>query len=85
MADLVYLLCALASVCCAGLLLRSWVRARTRLLLWCMLCFVGLALNNLLLLVDLWVVPDVDLSGLRAGTALVALGLLVFGLVWEVR
>jgi hypothetical protein len=85
MADLVYLLCGTASVVCAGLLLRSWARSRSRLLLWCSFCFVGLAVNNLLLLIDLWVVPDIDLSVVRSAIALAAVGILVFGLIWEVR
>jgi hypothetical protein len=85
MADLVYILCAAASVVCAALLLRSWWRARTRLLLWCCLCFVGLALNNLLLLVDLWGVPDIDLSLWRAGVAFAGISTLLYGLIWETR
>jgi len=39
--------------------------------------------NNLLLFVDLIVVPDVDLSLWRAGTALASLAVLIYGLVWE--
>jgi len=84
MAELVYILCALTSVFCAVLLLRSYHRQRTRLLMWSSLCFVGLAINNVLLVVDLVVVAsDVDLSLVRTGTALVAVVLLVIGLVWE--
>jgi hypothetical protein len=84
-ANFVYALCALTSVLCAGFLLRSWARARTNLLLWCCACFVGLALNNVLLLVDLWVVPDFDLSLLRSSVALVSILLLLYGLLWEAR
>lgn len=83
MAEVVYVLCALTSTLCAILLLRSYVRSRTRLLLWSSLCFVGLALNNALLFVDLIVVPSIDLSLARNLTALVALILLIFGLVWD--
>src|SRR4029078_7960776 len=85
MAELVYLLCALTSLAWAGWLLRPYRATRTRLLLWSSLCFAGLALNNLLLFVDLVVVPATDLSALRGGVALVALLTLVFGLVWESR
>jgi hypothetical protein len=85
MAEVVYTLCALTSVVCAGLLVRSWQRSRARILLWSSLCFVGLAVNNLLLLIDLVVVPNVDLSILRTGTALGAMGVLVIGLIWERR
>lgn len=83
MAELVYVLCAATSVFCAILLLRSYARQRTRLLMWSSLCFVGLAVNNTLLVVDLLVVPDIDLSLLRTGTAFGAVVLLVIGLIWE--
>jgi hypothetical protein len=81
MAEAVYLLCALTSFVCAVLLLRGYRASRTPLLFWSCLCFVGLALNNVLLFVDLVVVPEFDLRVLRAGTALASLALLVYGLV----
>jgi hydrogenase/urease accessory protein HupE len=83
MAEAVYLLCALTSMFCAGLLWRSYRRQRTRLLMWSTACFVGLAINNILLFVDLVLVPDIDLALLRSGVALVAVALLVIGLTWE--
>jgi hypothetical protein len=83
MADLVYSLCALTSVICAALLIQGYQRTRSRLLLWSSLCFVGLMVNNLLLVVDRIFVPDVDLYTLRLLSALVALALLVYGLIWE--
>lgn len=85
MAEAVYLLCAATSVTCAVLLLRGYLRHRTRLLLWSSLCFVGLAANNALLFIDVIVVPDVDLSLWRGLTALTGVTLLLFGLVWESR
>lgn len=85
MPELVYVLCALTSVLCAGLLLRSYRANRSRLLLWSTLCFIGLALNNILLFVDLVIVPDLDMSLVRAGASLVALVLLTIGLIWESR
>jgi hypothetical protein len=84
MAELVYLLCALTSTLCAALLLRSYASSRTRLLVWSSLAFVGLAINNALLFVDLVLLPTyVDLSLVRNGFALAALSLLVFGLIWD--
>lgn len=83
MAEAVYLLCALTSLFCTVLLWRSYRRARTRLLMWSTLCFVGLAINNILLFVDLVLVPGVDLSFVRTGIAYAAIALLVIGLVWE--
>jgi hypothetical protein len=84
MPEIVYVLCALTSVLCAGLLLRSYRANRSRLLLWSTLCFIGLALNNILLFVDLVVAgPDVDLRLFRSFSALIGLATLVIGLVWE--
>jgi hypothetical protein len=83
MAEFVYVLCALASIACALLLIRNYLRTRLRLALLTCLCFVGLALNNVLLFVDLVMVREVDLSVLRGVVAIVALLLLAGGLVLE--
>lgn len=85
MAETVYVLCALTSVLCAALLFRAYRGNRSRLLLWSTLCFVGLALNNVFLFVDLVIVPDLDLRALRTGSAMLGLATLVVGLVWESR
>ena len=84
-APLVYVLCALTSLGCAALLLRSYAQGRSRLLLWSGVCFVFLALNNVLLFVDLVVVPTTDLSIWRGLTGLAGLLVLVFGLVWDAQ
>jgi hypothetical protein len=81
--ELVYLLCALTSLGCAGLLLRGYARHRTRLLLWAGVCFAGLTVNNVLLFADLVLVPAVDLSVWRAAVGLGSLLALLFGLVWD--
>lgn len=84
MAEVVYVLCALTSVLCAGLLFRAYSGNKSRLLLWSTLCFVFLALNNILLFLDLVVVPvEIDLRWARTGTAMAGLLTLVIGLVWE--
>ena len=83
MAQAVYLLCALTSSACAALLVRGYRRSRSRLLLWSSLCFVGLAANNALLVVDRLIVKDVDLSTWRLVPAVIGVAVLVFGLVWE--
>jgi hypothetical protein len=82
-AAFVYILCALTSLACALLLGRAYRQARHRLLLWSALCFVGLALNNLLLVLDLLILPQLDLSMARALTGLVGVSLLIYGLVWD--
>jgi len=81
MAVVVYALCALTSLACAGLLLRGYRRSRARLLLWSGLCFAGLFVNNLLLVVDSRV--SFDLSITRSIPAVVGVLLLMYGLVWE--
>ncbi|WP_375772880.1 DUF5985 family protein [Archangium gephyra] len=83
MAESVFLLCAVTSLVCAVLLLRVYTHKRVPLLLWSSLCFVGLAGNNVLLVVDLLVFPERDLLVFRNLSGLVALSLLVFGLVWD--
>ena len=83
MAEAVYLLCAVTSSLCALLLLRAYARTGTRLLMWSGLCFLGLALNNALLVVDLIIVPDTDLSTWRLVPAVLGVALLLYGLIWE--
>ena len=83
MGPIIYALCALTSLACAVLLLRGYARTRTHLLLWSGLCFAGLTLNNVLLIVDKIVLPMVDLSIPRLSVALVSVLLLLFGLIWE--
>lgn len=65
------------------LLLRGYLRSRYRLLLWSGLCFVGLTANNVLLVLDKLLLPDVDLSTWRLAVGLVSVLLLVTGLVLE--
>jgi hydrogenase/urease accessory protein HupE len=85
MAEVVYALCALTSAACAVLLVRSYRRDRVRLLMWSAICFVGLVVNNLILFVDLVVVPDIDLQMVRSLAGLTGLLALLFGLVWDSR
>lgn len=79
----VYLLCLLTSAACAFLLARSYVATRARLLLWSALCFLFLALNNLVLIFDRMIMPDVSFSTLRVALSLIAVSLLLFGLIWD--
>jgi hypothetical protein len=83
MAEAVYVLCAVTSIVCAVLLLRGHQRSKTPLLFWSALCFAGLALNNLMLLTDLVLVPSVDLTLWRSMVAVIAVGVLLGGLIWE--
>jgi hypothetical protein len=82
MAEVVYILCGATSILCAVLLFRSYLASRARLLFWSSLCFVGLALNNVLLILDLYVVST-DLFYLRTLIALAAMAMLIYGLIWS--
>jgi hypothetical protein len=83
MREAVYILCALTSLACAVLLVRSYFRSRTKLLLWSSVCFVGLTINNVLLVIDR--LGDLDLSLSRSLTAFAAVLSLLLGLVWSTR
>lgn len=83
MPELIYLLCAVTSLICAWLLLRSYRRTRFPLLFWSGLCFSVLAINNMILVLDKLVFPDVNFSMWRLSSALVALLLLLYGLIWQ--
>jgi hypothetical protein len=83
MAPIIYLLCAVAAFLCAFLLLRAYLRGRYRLLLWSGLCFAGLTLNNLILVLDKVVLQGADLSIWRTSVALIAMAVLLYGLIWE--
>ena len=79
----VFLLCALASLACTVLLWRAYRQTGARLLKLSAWCFAGLFLNNLLLIVDVRVLPESDLAFIRLVPALVGTMILVYGLVWE--
>ncbi|HVT51501.1 MAG TPA: DUF5985 family protein [Dongiaceae bacterium] len=83
MAALIYSLCALAALVCAFLLLRAYFRSRYRLLLWSGLCFCGLTMNNVLLVLDKVAFPDINFSPWRAVSAAVAMAVLLYGLIWD--
>jgi hypothetical protein len=80
---LVYILCFGTCALCAALLIRSWLKTRTRLLLWTAVSFVFLAINNFFLFADTTLFPGVDLSFFRFAGALTGVAVLIFGLVWE--
>ena len=82
---LVYTLCFLTSSACAMLLARSYRRTGARLLLWSALCFLFLAFNNFVVILDLLVLPDRDFRLARLTLAMAALGVLLFGFIWDVE
>ena len=72
------------SALCAALLMRSYGRSRQPLLLWSAACFSLLAINNLLVVLDMVILTGVDLSLARQLTSLSAVGVLIYGFIWEV-
>lgn len=85
MAQAVYVLSAVTCLICAALLFRSYLATRLRLMMWSSICFSGLAITNIILIVDLIFIPEVDLSLLRLVIADISLGALALGLAWESR
>jgi hypothetical protein len=83
MAAAVYMLCALTSVVCAALLLKTANRSGARLLFWSGWGFVCLALGNVMLFVDLVVVPQWDLLLLRNMITLSGIVMMLYGLICE--
>ena len=56
---------------------------RTRLLLWSAVCFAFLAVENVLLLLDLSVWTGIDLRAVRTGAALAGLTALLYGFIFD--
>ena len=81
---LVYMFCFITCAICAGLLVRSWFKTRTRLVLWIAISFVFLAINNFFLFADMTLTPpDMDLGPFRTISAVIGVSVLIAGLVWE--
>lgn len=82
--SVVYLLCAVMSVACAFLLLLNYYKRKVNLLFWSGICFVGFAAGNIMLFVDLVLLPaDVNLMVLRTLPTLLGVCCLLWGLVRE--
>jgi hypothetical protein len=85
MVTTIYFLCALTSLLCAFLLCRGYLKTRYPLLFWSGLCFIGLTLNNLLVILDriIFPGPGVDLLTWRLGATLISLTLMLVALIWQ--
>ena len=82
-ATFVYVLCALTSLLCALLLFRGYAVSKSKLLFWSGLCFSGLLLSNIVLVLDKLVYTETDLLPLRLWITLISLLLLLYGLLYE--
>jgi hypothetical protein len=82
MAEAVYLLCAITSVICAFLFMRSYRTSRMPLILWTGICFAGFAVNNVMLFVDLALFPvTINLVTPRLAVGLVSVVALLYGMI----
>ncbi|MDQ6788233.1 MAG: DUF5985 family protein [Acidobacteriota bacterium] len=83
MVGFIYLLCALTALLCSWLLLRAYRASNYKLLLWGGLCFAGLTLNNILLVIDKLLLPYIDLTSWRLVLALISTIVFLYGLIWD--
>ena len=83
LAALAYSLCLATALACAVLLTRAYRSSGYRLLFWSAACFWGLTLTNGIAVIDLFVLPQHDLYGLRLATGLLSMIVLIFGMAWE--
>ena len=79
----VYVLCFLTSGACAWLLARTYRRTAASLLLWSAFCFILLAANNLVVVIDMIVLPNIDFRIVRHLLSLAAVAVLLFGFIWD--
>jgi hypothetical protein len=66
-----------------GLLGRGYFEQGIRLLKWGALFFAGLTVNNIVLFIDVVMLPDIDLRLARLIPTLIGVSCLVYGLLWD--
>lgn len=76
-------LSALTALLCTILSFRGYARSRYKLLLWSGLCFAGLSLSNVLMVVEVYILPDLNLQLARLLLGLSALLILIYGLIFN--
>ena len=82
---LIYGLCVVTCLGCSLLLWRAFRMSRLRLLCWSALCFLILAIGNLLLFVDLVLYTDVNMIIVRTSVTLLGTLVLICGLIFKSR
>lgn len=81
----IYVLCFATSLTCTYLLLRAFSDSGAKLLFWSGLCFAFLAINSLAVVLDIVVFPTMDFQLVRHLASLGAVGVLLFGFVWDIE
>lgn len=79
---IVYFLCFATSAACAWMLARNYQRTRAPLLLWSALCFLFLAGNNFVVILDLLLIPTINFRLPRLLLSLAAVSVLLYGFIW---
>jgi hypothetical protein len=80
---IVYSFGVITSIICAALLVRAYVRTRTRLILWSAIAFVLLSINATLVFIDIFWPPSGNLLPYRQAASLGAVLVLIYGFMWE--
>ena len=81
--QIAYALCAIASLLCFVLLVRSYLQTRVGLLMWSGTAFFFFAAQNTLLFIDLVLVPGTSFLWWRTLAGFTGAAILLFGLIWE--
>ena len=79
----VYILCALTSLACTVLLMGRYQKTRVSLLFWSAVAFLAFTVTNILLFVDLVLVPDLPLGLIRNTITLTGVIVLLYGLIHD--
>lgn len=82
-AESIYILCAITSLFCFVLLLRGYLRVRTRILFFGAVSFLLFTIANAVLVADLIFLPQFNLLPMRNLLTLLAVVLLAWGLISE--
>lgn len=77
----IYILASGTCLLCTVLLLRQWAATRLKLLFWSGICFLTLTAANILLFIDLVLMPHVDLVIYRLAVVLLAILFMLYGLI----
>ncbi|MEP6883581.1 MAG: DUF5985 family protein [Gammaproteobacteria bacterium] len=85
MIQTMYALCALVSVACAAFSLQQYLANGSKFLRWATLCFMGLAVNNILIYLDDILHRGGDFFMWRAAAALAGMTAFIYGLIWDWR
>lgn len=83
MNEIIYGLCVITSLLCAALLLRAFRRTGFQLLFWSAMCFVLFSVSNVLVIFDVYIVPNVNLFFPRSMLTFAGVAVLLYGLIWE--